>query len=114
MNFASSAESVGGKNVDRSAFPGFSADFDVHGRLRFLILESRPGNDALRHMNSGLPSRLHHRFALNLLGEAMVKAGGETLLSSRSRAWHPDLHPQILRKSLKKSHDRRPATRGRQ
>ena len=29
----------------------------------------------------------------------MVKAGGETLLSSRSRAGQPNLHPQILRES---------------
>jgi hypothetical protein len=31
----------------------------------------------------------------------MVKAGGRTLLSSRSRPLPPNSHPQILRKSLK-------------
>src|SRR5208282_4059480 len=33
-------------------------------------------------------------------GEAMVKVGGRTLLSSRSRACTLIMHPQILRKSL--------------
>jgi hypothetical protein len=33
-------------------------------------------------------------------GEVMVKAGGRTLLSSRSRPLPPNSHPQILRKSL--------------
>jgi IS605 OrfB family transposase len=54
-------------------------------------------------MKPVLPSRLHHRFALNLPGETMVKAGGKTLLSSRSRAWQSNSHPQILRKSQKKA-----------
>jgi hypothetical protein len=45
---------------------------------------ARARNLALSTMNFRLPSRLRHRLALTLPGEAMVKVGGKTLLSSRS------------------------------
>jgi hypothetical protein len=47
---------------------------------------ARARNLALSTMNFRLPSRLRHRLALTLPGEAMVKAGGET--SCRAGAEH--------------------------
>ena len=98
---ASSAESVGGKNARRQLFSGVSAEFDVsEGDRRLSILEIEAENQAAfgRGLASSPPAFTVASPSI-YRGEATVKAGGETLLSSRSRARCPSLHPQILRKS---------------
>ena len=84
--WASSAESVGEETPMGLASPGFSAGIDAFGGPRLSYLQPSPGIGPFLGMNSHLPSRLHLRFASIYRGGASLKVGGETLLSSRSRA----------------------------
>src|SRR5512135_2986995 len=64
-----------GKTLLARPFPGVSAGFDFVGGRRLSYRKSRPGNDAFLRMNSGLPSRLHHRLALNFPGRGDGEGG---------------------------------------
>src|SRR5512135_1718498 len=79
--FASSAESVGGKNATRSAFPRLFSGIRLRRRPSFVVPEIEAWKRRLFAYELGLP-----------------------LLSSQSRACSLIFHPQILQKSPKTSH----------
>jgi len=64
----------------------FSSDRLFHMCGKVVSPWQRAGDLVFSTMNSCFPSRLRHRLALTLPGEAMAKVGGRSLLSSRSRA----------------------------
>src|SRR5512135_979400 len=81
LNSASSAESVGGKNATRSAFPRLFSGIRLRRRPSFVVPEIEAWKRRLFAYELGLP-----------------------LLSSQSRACSLIFHPQILQKSPKTSH----------